>query len=83
MRTFLTYNSGGPFVQRSRTICAILVEGIMLEGQFCENILNLDQWFRRLKKFLSRSLAALMFSRGEPLKQILEERFMDNIHVKL
>ena len=34
------------------------------EEQFCEIILNLDQWFRRcrLKDFLSRALAALVFS---------------------
>ena len=33
------------------------------EKQFCEIILNLDQWFRRccLKDFLSRALAASMF----------------------
>ena len=36
-----------PFLQRSGTICAILEEGIMQEEQFCEIILNLDQWFRR------------------------------------
>ena len=35
-----------PFVQWSRTICAMLVEGYN-EDQFCEIILNWDQWFRR------------------------------------
>ena len=29
LKTFLIWSSGGPFVQGSRTICAILVEGIM------------------------------------------------------
>ena len=29
LRIFLNLSSGSPFVQRSRTICAILVEGIM------------------------------------------------------
>ena len=28
-KIFLIWTSGGPFVQRSGTICAILVEGIM------------------------------------------------------
>ena len=28
LNLFLIWSSGGPFVQRSRTICAILVEGI-------------------------------------------------------
>ena len=28
-KIFLIWSSGGPLVQRSRTICAILVEGIM------------------------------------------------------
>ena len=34
------------------------------EEQFCENVLNFDQWFRRchLKDFLSGALAALLFS---------------------
>ena len=27
-KIFLIWSSGGPFVQRSRTICAILVDGI-------------------------------------------------------
>ena len=59
----------GPFVHRSGTICAILVEGI--EEQFCEFILNLGQWFRRcrLKDFLSGALAALLFSGVEPFMQ--------------
>ena len=37
------------------------------EELFCEIILNLDQWFRRccLKDFLSRALAALMFTRDQ------------------
>ena len=29
LKIFLFWSSGGPFVQRSGTICAILVEGIM------------------------------------------------------
>ena len=29
LKIFLIWSSGGPFVQRSGTICAILVEGIM------------------------------------------------------
>ena len=39
------------------------------EEQFCEIILNLDQWFMRrchLKDFLSGALAALMFGGAEP-----------------
>ena len=34
------------------------------EEQFCENIMNWGQWFRRcrLKDFLSGALAALLFS---------------------
>ena len=40
--------------------------------QFCEIILNLEQWFRRrcrLKDFLSGALAALLFSGAEPYMQ--------------
>ena len=29
LKIYLVWSSGGPYVQRSRTICAILVEGIM------------------------------------------------------
>ena len=29
LKIFLIWSSGGPFAQRSRTICAILVDGIM------------------------------------------------------
>ena len=29
LKIFLIWSSGGPYVQRSETICAILVEGIM------------------------------------------------------
>ena len=37
------------------------------EEHFCENISNLDQWFRSwLKMFLSRTLMALLFSEVEP-----------------
>ena len=41
------------------------------EEQFCEIILNLDQWFRRchLKDFLSGALAALLFGGAEPFVQ--------------
>ena len=38
------------------------------EEQFCEIILNLDNWFRRchLKDFLSRALETLMFDGAGP-----------------
>ena len=52
---------GSPYVRWSRTICAILRHA---EEQFCEIILNLDQWLRRrchLKGFLSGALADLVF----------------------
>ena len=42
------------------------------EEQFCEIILNLDQWFRRrfcFKDFLSGALAALLFGGVEPFMQ--------------
>ena len=40
--------------------------------QFCEIVLNLGQWFRRicqLQDFLSGALAALVFSGAEPFMQ--------------
>ena len=42
------------------------------EEQFCENILNLCQWFRSrccLKDFLSGALVALLFGGTEPFMQ--------------
>ena len=41
------------------------------EEQFCEIILNLDQWFRRccLKDFLSGGLAADLFSGAKQFMQ--------------
>ena len=68
-KIFLVWSSGEVFVQRSGSICAILVE--YHEEQFCEIILNLDQWFRgsRLKYFLSGFLAALLFTGAEPFMQ--------------
>ena len=110
-KIFLIWRSGGPFVQWSKTICAILVDGIMRkksvkicwiwisgsggdgfkaisylelwlpfcsaqlnnlcnfgrwyqEKQFCEIILNLDQW-----DVISGALAALVFGGAEPFMQ--------------
>ena len=40
------------------------------EEHFCKFVSNLGQWFRRrcrLKDFFSGALAALLFSRAEPL----------------
>ena len=42
------------------------------EEQFCEIILNLDQWFRnrcRLKDFLSEALTTLLFGGVDPFMQ--------------
>ena len=52
--------------------------------QFCEIILNLDQWFRRchFKDFLPRALAALLFEE-QTIYAILVEGIMGNIHVNL
>ena len=52
LKDFSIFSFGGHFVQRSRTIRAILVE----HGEHsCETIINLDQYFRRchLKKKLT------------------------------
>ena len=71
LKLLLIWRSVAP-LQRSGSICAILVEGIMQEDHFCEIILILDQWFRRrchLKYFLSRALAALVFIGAELFMQ--------------
>ena len=57
-----------PFVQQSRTVCAIFVEGIM-RNTSVKLILNCEHWFRKccLKDFLS---GALVFGRPEPFIQL-------------
>ena len=59
LKIFPIRSSGGPFVKRSRTICAILVEGIMRN-----NSVNIFQICasEHLKDFLSGALVALLFS---------------------
>ena len=55
------------------------------EEQFFEFISNLGQWLRRryhFKESFSGALAALLFSKAEPLMQFLKESIMRNIHVK-
>ena len=71
IKVFLIWISGSPFVQRSVTICAILVEGIMRNNSVTF-FLNLGQWFRSkccLKDFLSGALVALLFCGAEPFMQ--------------
>ena len=45
LKKILIWSFGGIFVQRSGTICAILVEGIKRNNSV--KLSNLDQWFRR------------------------------------
>ena len=69
-----------PCVQRSITICASLVEGIMRNNSV-NFFLNLGLLFRRrcrLKDYLSGALAALLF-----VYAIMKNGNMENIHVKL
>ena len=71
LKILLIWSSGGPFVQWSGTICAILVENIMRNNSV-NFFLNLGQWFRMrccLKDFLSGALVALLFSGAEPFMQ--------------
>ena len=58
---FLIWSSGDPFFQRPNNLYNV-GKGYQ-EEQFCEIILNLDQWFRRrccLKIVLSGALLALL-----------------------
>ena len=56
--------------QWSGIVCESLVKEYY-EEQFCENILNMGQWFRRchLKKFFSGALAVLLFGGADPFMQ--------------
>ena len=44
LKTFLIYSSGGPFVQGTRTICAILVEVVSQEEMLFKGISDLELW---------------------------------------
>ena len=62
--TTVIYSSSGPFVQRTRCICAIYVKGILRKHS-----VNLDQWFRRkchLNVFQMWSPGSPLFSGVEP-----------------
>ena len=55
-KVFRIWISGSPFVQRSVTICAILVEGIITCRKKSVKLFEFGQWFRSrryLKYFLS------------------------------
>ena len=59
------FSSGGHFVQQKRSVCAILVEGMM--RSICVKLfLQLDQPFKRcrLEIFLFLALVAILFSRA-------------------
>ena len=74
-----------PFVQWSGTICTIFVSGIN-EEQFCETILNLDQWFSRrcrLKIFVILSSGGLFIQWSKTVCAILVKGIMRNNSVKL
>ena len=73
LKIFLIWSSIG-CVQRSGTICAILVEGIM-RHTICELISNSGQWIRRwlFKLFLFGALVALLFSRADTFMQFLKK----------
>ena len=56
------------------------------EEQFCDIILNLDQWFRRrycLKRYLICSSGGQPVQWSGTIYAILKEGIMRNIHVKL
>ena len=64
---FSIFSSDGHFVQRSRTILAILIEEP--KEHFCETISKSGHWPRRrchLKVFLFLALAVIFFRRVEP-----------------
>ena len=72
LNVFLIWSFGSPLVQRSLTICAILVEGIERNDSVKFIYFNMGQWFRRrrlLKDFLSGALATLLFSGAELFMQ--------------
>ena len=79
LKIFLIWSYGGPFVQRSRNICAILIEGIMRN-----NYVNL------FRIWTSGSGDVIIWSSGGPpvqwsgnIYKILKEGIMGNIHMKL
>ena len=101
-KRFLIWSSSGPPVRWSQTIYAILKEGIVgnihvklpfvkfwkkhHEEQFCDIILNLDQWFRRkccLMVFLIWSFDSPFVQWSITICAILVKGIMKNNPVKL
>ena len=82
LNIFIIWSSGGPFVQRRATICAILVEGIKRNSKI---ILNLDQWFRRclLEIFLTWSSGGPFVQGSKTICANLVEGIKRNNPVKL
>ena len=84
LKLFLIWSSGSPFVQRSITICAILVEGIKRNNSVkLFEFGSVVQGETSFKRFL-------IWSSGDPpvlwsgtINAILKEGFLGNIHVKL
>ena len=72
LNIFLILSSGGPFVQQSRTICAVLLKGIMRN--------NSVKFFRFRtsgsggnvikRHFLSRALVAPLFGGAKPFVKL-------------
>ena len=83
MKIFLIWSSGGPFGQRSGTICAISVDGIMRNNSVKKKLI-LDQWFKRclLKKFSIWSSGGPFIQRSGTICANFVECIMRNNAVK-
>ena len=83
MKVFLIWIYGSPFVQRSTTICAILVEGILRN-----NPVKLV-WVGGSGADVVYKIFFIWSSGGPPvwcsgtIYEVLKEGIMGNIHVKL
>ena len=84
LKGFLIRSSGNPFVQRSVTICALLVESIQRN-----NSVKLFEFESVRKEEMSFKIFLIWSSDGpsvrwsETIDAILKEGIMRNIHVKL
>ena len=80
LNIFLIWSSGGPFVQRSRNICVIVVEGIMRNNSM--NLFKFGpvvQEEMSFKRFLISSSGGPCFQWSETVHAILKEGIMENI----
>ena len=85
LKIFLIWSSGGPFVQRRKTICAIWVEGQVKRNNSVKlfYILPVVQEEMSFKRFLIWSSGSPSLRWSKTICAISKKYIMGNIYVKM